>query len=67
MENHYKDSYWRYPEFAQKMDIFTAIIEQIDSPWFGINYDPSNTLLAGEDPLKNARTCKASCGVNARQ
>jgi sugar phosphate isomerase/epimerase len=52
MENHYKDSYWRYPEFAQKMDIFLAIIEQIDSPWFGINYDPSNTLLAGEDPLE---------------
>ena len=52
MENHYKDSYWRYPEFAQKMAIFTAIIEQIDSPWLGINYDPSNTLLAGEDPLE---------------
>jgi sugar phosphate isomerase/epimerase len=52
MENHYKDSYWRYPEFAQKMEIFTAIIDQIDSPWFGINYDPSNTLLAGEDPLE---------------
>ena len=52
MENHYKDSYWRYPEFAQKMAIFTAIIEQIDSPWLGVNYDPSNTLLAGEDPLE---------------
>jgi sugar phosphate isomerase/epimerase len=51
MENHYKDSYWLYPEFAQKMDVFIAIIEQIDSPWFGINYDPSNTILAGEDPL----------------
>jgi sugar phosphate isomerase/epimerase len=52
MENHYKDNYWRYPEFAQKMDVFTAIIGQIDSPWFGINYDPSNTILAGEDPLE---------------
>ena len=52
MENHYKDSYWRHPEFAQKMDIFTAIIDQIDSPWLGVNYDPSNTLLAGEDPLE---------------
>jgi sugar phosphate isomerase/epimerase len=52
MENHYKDSYWRYPEFAQKMDIFSAIIGQIDSPWLGVNYDPSNTLLAGEDPLE---------------
>ena len=52
MENHYKDNYWRYPEFAQKMDIFTAIIDQIDSPWLGVNFDPSNTLLAGEDPLE---------------
>lgn len=52
MENHYKDGYWRYSEFAQKMAIFTAIIEQIDSPWLGVNYDPSNTLLAGEDPLE---------------
>jgi sugar phosphate isomerase/epimerase len=52
MENHYKDSYWRHPEFAQKMDVFTAIIDQIDSPWLGVNYDPSNTLLAGEDPLE---------------
>jgi sugar phosphate isomerase/epimerase len=52
MENHYKDNYWRYPEFAQKMDIFTAILGQIDSPWLGVNYDPSNTLLAGEDPLE---------------
>jgi sugar phosphate isomerase/epimerase len=52
MENHYKDSYWRYPEFAQKMAIFMAIIDQLDSPWLGVNYDPSNTLLAGEDPLE---------------
>jgi len=51
MENHYKDNYWRHAEFAQKMDIFTEIVEQIDSPWFGVNYDPSNTILAGEDPL----------------
>jgi sugar phosphate isomerase/epimerase len=52
MENHYKDSYWRYPEFAQSMEIFTAIIGEIDSPWLGVNFDPSNTLLAGEDPLE---------------
>lgn len=51
MENHFKDNYWDYPEFAQKMDLFCAIVERIDSPWFGVNYDPSNTLLAGEDPL----------------
>jgi sugar phosphate isomerase/epimerase len=51
MENHYKDNYWRYPEFAQKMDVFVEIVDQIDSPWFGVNFDPSNTILAGEDPL----------------
>jgi sugar phosphate isomerase/epimerase len=51
MENHYKDNYWQYPEFAQKMDVFVEIVEQIRSPWFGVNYDPSNTILAGEDPL----------------
>lgn len=52
MENHYKDNYWTYPEFAQKADVFIEIIERIDSPWFGVNYDPSNTILAGEDPLE---------------
>jgi sugar phosphate isomerase/epimerase len=51
MENHYKDNYWQYPEFAQKMDVFCAIVDRIESPWFGVNYDPSNTILAGEDPL----------------
>ncbi len=52
MENHYKDNYWQYPEFAQKMAIFTEIVDQIDSPWFGVNYDPSNAILAGEDPIE---------------
>ncbi len=51
MENHYKDNYWTYPEFAQKMDVFVRIVSQIQSPWFGVNFDPSNALLAGEDPL----------------
>ncbi|MGB6690000.1 MAG: sugar phosphate isomerase/epimerase family protein [Terracidiphilus sp.] len=52
MENHYKDNYWKYPEFAQKMDVFTEIVERIPSPWFSVNYDPSNAILAGEDPLE---------------
>src|SRR5690554_4300068 len=49
MENHYKDGFWIYPEFAQAKDVFLAIINQISSPWFGVNYDPSNALFAGED------------------
>lgn len=55
IENHYKDDFWQYPEFAQKMDVFCALIDRIDHPNFGVNYDPSNTYLAGEDPLELLR------------
>lgn len=51
LENHYKDNYWQYPEFAQKTDVFVELVDRIHHPNFGVNYDPSNTILAGEDPL----------------
>ena len=51
LENHYKDDFWKFPEFAQKSTVFCQIVDQIDDPHFGVNYDPSNTFLAGEDPL----------------
>src|SRR6185436_12361431 len=47
IENHYKDGFWEYPEFAQKMDDFLELIGTIpDSKWFGVNYDPSNAIIA---------------------
>jgi sugar phosphate isomerase/epimerase len=52
MENHYKDGTWRYPEFAQPEDIFLEIIGQIDSPSFGVQYDPSNAFVGGFDPVR---------------
>jgi sugar phosphate isomerase/epimerase len=52
IENHYKDGYWEYPEFALHSDVFLEIVEQIDSPYFGVNYDPSNAIVAGEDPIE---------------
>jgi sugar phosphate isomerase/epimerase len=52
LENHYKDDFWEYPEFAQKMDVFCKLVDSIHHPHFGVNYDPSNTYLAGEDPLE---------------
>ena len=52
MENHYKDGTWRYPEFAQPEDIYLEIIEQIDSPHFGVQYDPSNAFVGGFDPVR---------------
>src|SRR5262249_42299899 len=52
IENHYKDNYWVHPEFAQKRVVFLAIVNEIDSPWFGMQYDPSNAIVAGEDPIE---------------
>ena len=53
LENHYKDGFWEHPEFAQPMDIFCDLVDAVgEHPGFGVNYDPSNTLLAGEDPLE---------------
>ncbi len=51
MENHYKDGTWRYAEFAQPEDIFLEIIDRIDSPYFGVQYDPSNATVGGFDPV----------------
>ena len=52
LENHYKDDFWTYPEFAQKMEVFCQLVDAIEHPNFGVNYDPSNTYLAGEDPVE---------------
>jgi sugar phosphate isomerase/epimerase len=51
MENHYKDGTWTYPEFAQPEDIFLEILGRIDSPFFGVQYDPSNATVGGFDPI----------------
>jgi sugar phosphate isomerase/epimerase len=52
LENHYKDGFWKFPEFAQKMDVFLALLDAIPrSPNFGVNYDPSNAIIAGDDPI----------------
>ena len=51
MENHYKDGNWTYPEFAQAEDVFLEIVGQIDHPNFGVQYDPSNAIVGGYDPV----------------
>ena len=55
LENHYKDDFWNFPEFAQKMDVFCELVGRIRHPRFGVNYDPSNAFLAGDDPLELLR------------
>jgi len=52
LENHYKDSFWKYPEFAQKQDVFLELLGAIaERKHFGVQYDPSNAVVAGEDPV----------------
>lgn len=55
LENHYKDDFWKYPEFAQKMAVFCKLVNSLHHPFFGVNYDPSNTYIAGEDPIELLR------------
>jgi sugar phosphate isomerase/epimerase len=52
MENHYKDSQWTRPEFALRQDVFLEIVEAIEErQHFGVQYDPSNAIVAGDDPI----------------
>jgi sugar phosphate isomerase/epimerase len=56
LENHYKDGFWLYAEFAQKQDVFLDLLELIpDTPFFGVQYDPSNAVVAGDDPVELLR------------
>lgn len=50
-ENHYKVGDWLYPEFAQPEDVFLEILSRIESPFFGVQYDPSNAVVGGFDPV----------------
>jgi sugar phosphate isomerase/epimerase len=52
LENHYKDGTWQYPEFAQPDDIFLEILDRVDSPRLGVQYDPSNAIVGGYDPIR---------------
>lgn len=52
LENHYKDGFWKFPEFAQKKEVFLGILHSIaDREYFGVQYDPSNAIVAGDDPV----------------
>lgn len=56
LENHYKDGFWKFPEFAQKMDVFLDLVKMIpDREHFGVQYDPSNAVVAGDDPVELLR------------
>ena len=52
LENHYKDGFWNYPEFAQKQEVFLDLLSRVkERTHFGVQYDPSNAIVAGDDPV----------------
>lgn len=56
LENHYKDGFWKYPEFAQKQDVFLELLAAIpEREYFGVQFDPSNAIVAGDDPIELLR------------
>ena len=68
LENHYKDGFWKYPEFAQKQDVFLELLDAIpDRAHFGVQYDPSNAIVAGEDPIELLRSGGRPRRQHARQ
>jgi sugar phosphate isomerase/epimerase len=56
IENHYKDGQWAYPEFAQQQGVFLKVLAAIhEREHFGVQYDPSNAIVAGDDPIELLR------------
>ncbi len=52
LENHYKADGWLYPEFAQRAELFFQLLDRIpERVHFGVQYDPSNAIVAGEDSV----------------
>jgi hypothetical protein len=58
LENHYKDDFWSYPEFAQKMDVFwRELVDRLRHPRFRRRTSTrASAFLAGDDPLELLRS-----------
>jgi sugar phosphate isomerase/epimerase len=50
-ENHYKDYFWDHPDFAQRAETFLEIVHTLGPHGLRVNYDTSNQVMIGEDPL----------------
>ncbi len=56
LENHFKESYWKYAEFAQTRDVYMRVLNAIpEREYFGVQYDPSNATVGGFDPVEFLR------------
>ena len=61
IENHYKDDFWEYPEFAQKMDVFCKLVDRIHHPYFRRELRSKQHLLGRGGSAGVVETCFSSC------
>ncbi len=54
-ENHYKDYFWSRPDFSQRTSVYLQILEGLRHTGVRVNFDCSNQVVAGEDPVELLR------------
>lgn len=50
-ENHYKDFFWPEPDLSASQSVFLDILGRLADTDLKVNFDCSNSLMLGEDPL----------------
>jgi len=54
-ENHYKDYFWEKPDFSQRSEVFLEILSRLHDVPIKVNFDCSNQVMIGEDPVNLLR------------
>jgi sugar phosphate isomerase/epimerase len=52
LENHYRDRRWVNEDFAFRAKSFLAVFDRVKESWIGVNFDASNQVMSGEDPME---------------
>jgi 3-hexulose-6-phosphate synthase len=50
-ENHYKDYFWKRPDFSQQPDVFLEILNAMKDTPLKVNFDFANPIMIGQDPV----------------
>lgn len=50
-EDHWKDYFWSRPDFSQRSAVFLQVLEGLRDTPIRVNFDCSNPVVAGEDPV----------------
>ncbi len=69
-ENHYKDRRWTKEDFGWKTEGFLAVFERIKDSPVRVNFDFSNQIMTGGDPIEVLQVVKhklAHCHANDRK